>query len=44
MFFVGLVIGSLPSIYKKASTGKLKIADIIAFIIAIALTIFTCTL
>ena len=39
MFFVGLIIGSIPSIYKKASNGKIKAIDIICFILAIALMI-----
>ena len=39
MFFVGLVLGSLPSIYKKSKEGKIKIADIISFIIAIILLV-----
>ena len=39
MFFVGLIIGSIPTIYKKAKQGKLKIADIIGFIIAIVVAI-----
>ena len=39
MFFVGLVLGSLPSIYKKSKEGKIKIADIISFIIAIVLLV-----
>lgn len=40
MFFVGLILGSIPQIYKKAKQGKLKIADIISFIIAIAIIVF----
>lgn len=39
MFFVGLIIGSIPSIYKKASKGKIKIADLISFIVAIAIMV-----
>lgn len=39
MFFVGLIIGSIPSIYKKSSNGKIKIIDIICFILAIAIMI-----
>ena len=39
MFFVGLVIGSLPSTYKQAKVGKLRIRDIISFIIAIGILI-----
>ena len=39
MFFVGLIIGSIPSIYKKASGGNIKIINIICFVLAIALMI-----
>lgn len=39
MFFVGLIIGSIPQIYKKAKDGKLKIADIIGFIVAIVVIV-----
>ena len=39
MFFVGLIIGSIPQIYKKAKVGKLKIIDIISFLIAIAVIV-----
>lgn len=39
MFFVGLIFGSIPTIYKKAKEGKLKIADIIGFIIAIVVIV-----
>ena len=39
IFFVGLIIGSIPTIYKKAKQGKLKIADIIGFIIAIVVIV-----
>lgn len=39
MFFVGLIFGSIPTIYKKAKKGKLKIADIIGFIIAIVVIV-----
>ena len=39
MFFVGLVIGSLPSTYKQAKVGKLRIRDILSFIIAIGILI-----
>lgn len=35
MFFVGLVLGSLPSTYKQAKVGKLRIRDIISFTIAV---------
>ena len=39
MFFVGLLIGSIPSIYKKSKQGKIKTVDIICFVLAI---IFVC--
>lgn len=39
MFFVGLVIGSLPSTYKQAKVGKLRIRDIISFAIAVGVLI-----
>lgn len=39
MFFVGLVVGSLPSTYKQAKVGKLKIRDIISFAVAIGVLI-----
>lgn len=39
MFFVGLVIGSLPSTYKQAKVGKLRIRDIISFVIAVGVLI-----
>ena len=39
MFFVGLIFGSISTIYKKAKEGKLKIADIIGFIIAIVVIV-----
>lgn len=39
IFFVGLIMGSIPTIYKKAKQGKLKIADIIGFIIAIVVIV-----
>lgn len=39
MFFVGLVLGSIPQIYKRSKQGKFKIADIICFILAIALLV-----
>ena len=35
MFFVGLIFGSIPQIYKKSKEGKIKARDIISFIIAI---------
>ena len=39
MFFVGLILGSIPSIYKNAKQGKLKIADIIGLVLAIAVMV-----
>ena len=39
MFFVGLIFGSMPSIYKSSKEGNLKIADIISFIVAIAIIV-----
>lgn len=39
MFFVGLVIGSLPSTYKQAKVGKLRIRDILSFTIAIGVLV-----
>lgn len=39
MFFVGLIIGSIPQIYSKAKVGKLKIVDIISFVVAIAVIV-----
>ena len=39
MFFVGLVFGSIPQIYIKAKQGKLRIVDIICFIIAIIILV-----
>lgn len=39
MFFVGLVFGSIPQIYNKAKQGKLRIVDIICFIIAIIILV-----
>lgn len=39
MFFVGLVIGSLPSTYKQAKVGKLRIRDILSFAIAVGVLI-----
>lgn len=39
MFFVGLIFGSIPQIYNNAKHGKLKIADIISFIVAIAIIV-----
>lgn len=39
MFFIGLIFGSIPQIYIKAKQGKLKIVDIICFIIAIIILV-----
>lgn len=39
MFFVGLILGSIPMIYKKAKIGKIKIFDILFFLLAIAILI-----
>ena len=39
MFFVGLIIGSIPMIYKKAKIGKVKIVDIIFLLLAMALLV-----
>lgn len=39
MFFVGLILGSIPQIFKKAKDGKLHIADIISFILAIVIIV-----
>lgn len=39
MFFVGLILGSIPQIYNKTKEGKLKIVDIISFIIAIVIIV-----
>ena len=39
MFFVGLVIGSIPQIFKESKKGKLKVYDVIFFIIAIAILV-----
>ena len=39
MFFVGLILGSIPQIFVKAKPGKLKIADIISFVFAIAIIV-----
>ena len=39
MFFVGLIFGSMPSIYEKVKKQKINIADIIGFICAIALLV-----
>ena len=37
MFFVGLILGSIPQIFTKAKEGRLKVADIISFVIAIVI-------
>ena len=39
MFFVGLILGSIPFIYKNAKQGKLKIADIVGMVLAIAIMV-----
>ncbi len=40
MFFVGLIFGSIPAIFKKCKEGEnLKIADIIGFIVAVAIIV-----
>lgn len=39
MFFVGLTIGAIPMIYKKAKVGKIHIYDVISFIISLAILI-----
>ena len=39
MFFVGLILGSMPQIIKKAKDGKIKLRDIISFVIAIAVIV-----
>lgn len=39
MFFIGLIIGSIPMIYKKAHVGKVKIVDIIFLLLAMALLV-----
>ena len=39
MFFVGLIIGSIPSIYNKTKGSKVKIVDIVCFILAIAIMV-----
>ena len=39
MFFIGLIIGSIPSIYKKTKGRKVKIVDIVCFILAIAIMV-----
>ena len=39
MFFIGLIIGSIPSIYNKTKGSKVKIVDIVCFILAIAIMV-----
>lgn len=39
MFFVGLILGSIPQIFTKAKEGRLKVADIISFVIAIVIIV-----
>ena len=39
MFFVGLLIGCIPSMYQKAKSGKIKIIDIVCFVLAIILMV-----
>ena len=39
MFFVGLILGSIPQIYKKSKEGKIKNRDIISLIIAILIIV-----
>ena len=39
MFFIGLIFGSMPSIYEKVKKQKINIADIIGFIVAIGLLV-----
>ena len=39
MFFIGLIFGSMPSIYEKVKRQKINIADIIGFIVAIGLLV-----
>lgn len=39
MFFVGLILGSIPQIFTKAKEGRLKVADIILFVIAIVIIV-----
>lgn len=39
MFFVGLIFGSMPSIYEKVKNQKINIADIIGFIVAIGVIV-----
>lgn len=39
MFFVGLIVASIPSIGKQAKEGKLKVVDMLCFFFAIALLV-----
>lgn len=39
MFFVGLIFGSMPQIYNKVRKQKIKIADVIGFILAVGLLV-----
>lgn len=39
MFFIGLIFGSMPSIYEKVKNQKINIADIIGFIVAIGVIV-----
>ena len=39
MFFIGLIFGSMPSIYEKVKKQKINIADIIGFILAIGVIV-----
>ena len=39
MFFVGLIFGSMPSIYEKVKNQKINIADIIGIILAIGVIV-----
>lgn len=39
MFFIGLIFGSMPSIYEKVKKQKINIADIIGFIVAIGVIV-----
>ena len=39
MFFVGLILGSMPQIYNKVKKQKINVADILGFVLAIALLV-----
>jgi putative membrane protein len=39
MFFVGLILGSIPTIYQNSKQGKLKIIDIICLLLAIGVMV-----